>query len=73
MWPKEMFQNKTENWLFVQGREAGERAGGADREDEGERAARGGLRAGKPYIDSETKKHIAFAEKRSIIGRFWHQ
>ena len=27
----------------------------------------------KPYIDSETKKHIAFAEKRSIIGRFWLQ
>ena len=27
----------------------------------------------KPYIDSETKKHIAFAEKRSIIGRFWYQ
>ena len=31
----------------MQGREAGERAGGADREDEGERAARGGLRAGQ--------------------------
>ena len=23
----------------------------------------------KPYIDSETKKHIAYAERRSIIGR----
>ena len=24
----------------------------------------------KPYIDSETKKHIAYAERRSIIGNF---
>lgn len=24
----------------------------------------------KPYIDSETKKHIAYAERRSIIGIF---
>ena len=23
----------------------------------------------KPFIDSETKKHIAFAERRSIIGK----
>ena len=27
----------------------------------------------KPYIDSETKQHIAFAEHRAITGHRFHQ